>query len=250
MFNQNLLNRLKSAVKNTVALSVSGLTAPMLALTAVTGDALGAFKLDDGPRQVSELLVAEGSDLIGKRIAEVLRDHRLIALAFTPAASGAPHLLIDVPIDTALSPGDRLVVCGAPADLLQLLERERGDLLPGVRWAGVMRRWLRTARRTLLEVDLSVKIATPVLFLTILASTLVFRYGLGSDWSDGVYNTVNIVATGAELHGEDKPEWAKVFLSALKLVGAALVAGFTAIFDPVSHSGKARRCAGDAPRTR
>ncbi len=145
MFNQNLLDRLGAAVKNTVALSVSGLTAPMLALTAVTGDALGAFKLDDGPRQVSELVVADGSDLVGKRIADVAHDHKLIPLAFTPAAGGPPKLLIDVPGDTALSPGDRLVVCGAPADLLQLLERERGELLPGVRWAGVVRRWFRTA---------------------------------------------------------------------------------------------------------
>jgi Trk K+ transport system NAD-binding subunit len=230
MFNQNLLDRFGTAVKNTVALSVSGLTAPLLALTAVTGDALGAFKLDDGPRQVSELVVAENSTLAGKPIADVTRDHRLIPVAFTPAAGGAPRLLLDVPRDTALSPGDRLVVCGSPADLIHLLERERGELLPGVRWAGVIRRWFRTARRTLLEVDLSVKIATPILFLTIFASVLVFRYGLGNDWTDGLYNTVNIVATGAELRGEDKPEWAKVFLSGLKLVGAALIAGFTAIF--------------------
>src|SRR6185295_4318372 len=62
-----------------------------------------------------------------------------------------------------------------------------------------------------------------------LASTLIFRYGFNSDWADGLYNTVNVVATGAELHGEDKPQWAKVFLSVLKLAGAALIAAFTAI---------------------
>src|SRR4051812_35294360 len=38
MFNQNLIDRLGAAVKNTVAASVSALTAPLLALTAVTGD--------------------------------------------------------------------------------------------------------------------------------------------------------------------------------------------------------------------
>jgi Trk K+ transport system NAD-binding subunit len=230
MFNQNLLGRFGAAVKNTVALSVSGLTAPLLALTAVTGDALGAFKLDDGPRQVSELVVAEGSDLAGKRITDVAREHNLIPVAFTPTADGPPKLLLDVPADAKLAPGDRLVVCGTPADLLRLLERERGDLLPGVRWAGAVRRWLRTARSTFLEVDLPVKIATPVLFVTILASTLVFRYGLGNEWPDGLYNTVNVIATGGELHGEGKPEWAKVFLAVLKLAGAALLAAFTAIF--------------------
>src|SRR5436305_1937791 len=37
------------------------------------------------------------------------------------------------------------------------------------------------------------------------------------------------MATGAELRGDAYPAWAKVFLSALKIVGAALLAGFTAI---------------------
>ena len=44
MFNQNLLARFGAAIKNTVALSVSALTAPMLALTAATGEALGEDK--------------------------------------------------------------------------------------------------------------------------------------------------------------------------------------------------------------
>lgn len=230
MFNQNLVDRLGGAMKNTVALSVSGLTAPLLALTAVTGDTLGAFRLDDGPRQVSELVVADSSSLAGKPIAEIAREHHLLPLAFTPAAGGAAKFLLDVPDETPLSSGDRLVVCGAPMDLLGILERERGELLPGVRWAGRFRRWLRTARRTLLEVDLSVKIATPLLFCTILLSTMIFWYGFGTNWADGLYNTVNIVATGAELHGENRPQWAKVFLSVLKLSGAALIAAFTAIF--------------------
>jgi Trk K+ transport system NAD-binding subunit len=228
MFNQNLLARLGAAVKNTVALSVSALTAPMLALTAATGEALGAFKLDDGPRQVSELSVADDSDLAGRTVAEVCGQHRLVPFALTPA-DGPPQLLLDVLGDTRLSPGDKLVVAGAPHDLRPLVEEGRGDLLPGVLWAGALRRWLRTLRRTLLEVDLSVKVITPVLFVTLFASTLIFHYGLDSGWADGLYSTVSIAATGSELHGEGRPEWAKVFLSVLKLAGAALVAGFTAI---------------------
>lgn len=228
MFNQNLITRFAGAVKNTVALSVSALIAPVIALTAVTGDAVGAFKLDAGPRQVSELLVAEGSLLAGARIADLARDNDLVALAHVPAAGDA-RLLLNVSPDAVLAPGDRLVVCGPPRALVKLLERLRGDLLPGVQWAGAVRRWVRTARRTLLEVDLSVKIITPILFVTILASTLIFRYGMNADWGDGLYQTVSVVATGGELHGENKPEWVKVFLSVLKLAGAALVAGFTAI---------------------
>jgi Trk K+ transport system NAD-binding subunit len=228
MFNQNLISRFTGAVKNTVAMSVSALVAPVLALTAVTGDAIGAFKLDDGPRQVSELYVTEDSELTGRRVADAAAEHDLVPLAFTPAG-GEPELLQAIRRDAALAPGDRLVVCGPPQAILKLLQRLRGDLLSGVRWAGAVRRWLRTARRTLLEVDLGVKVITPVLFVTLFASTLVFRYGLGAAWGDGLYETVSIIATGGELHGENRPEWAKVFLSVLKLAGAALVAGFTAI---------------------
>ncbi len=228
MFNQNLIARFGVAVKNTVALSVSALIAPVMALTAVSGDTLGAFKLDDGPRQISELAVPEGSELIGRRIADLATEHGFVPLALVPA-TGEPRFLLALNGDTALSPGDRLVVCGRPLALQKLLQRLRGDLLPGVQWAGVLRRWFRTARRTLLQVDLSVKIITPILFVTLLASTLVFRFGIGTEWGDGLYQTVGIIATGGELHGENKQEWVKVFLSVLKLAGAALVAGFTAI---------------------
>src|SRR5207245_333308 len=82
------------------------------------------------------------------------------------------------------------------------LGRMRGDLLPGVRWAGRLRRWVRTTRTALLEVDLAVKIATPVLFVTLLASTLVFRYGLGTGWGEGLYETASLVAHGSSRHGE------------------------------------------------
>jgi Trk K+ transport system NAD-binding subunit len=229
MFNPNLMARLGSAVKNVTTLSVSALTAPMLALAAVTGDALGAFRLDSGPQQVSELAATDGAGLTGRTVAEVAREHNLVPLVLSPAA-GPPRLLRDIAGDTTLSQGDRLVVCGSPHDIQRLIGKLRGDLLPGVKWAGAIRRWVRTARRTLLEVDLAVKIATPIVFATVLAGTLIFRYALDTSWGDSLYRTVSLMATGSEMHGEGRPEWAKVFLSVLKLAGAALIAAFTAIF--------------------
>ena len=228
MFNQNLLARLGGAVKNTVALSVSGLVAPLLALTAATGETLGAFKLDSGPQQIAEFEVADGADLAGRTLADVAGQYGVVPLAVAPAA-GEARFLLDVRGDTRLSVGDRLVVAGAPAAVRPLLETVRGDLLPGVMWAGAVRRWLRTAVTTLGEVDLSVKIITPVLFVALFASTLTFRYGLESSWADGFYQSVSVMATGAELRADDRPGWAKVFIGGLKIVGAALVAGFTAI---------------------
>lgn len=229
MFNPNLMARLGSAVKNVTTLSVSALTAPMLALAAVTGDALGAFKLDTGPQQVSELEVTDGTDLAGRTVADVAHEYHVVPLALAPAG-GPVRLLRDISGDTVLSPGDRLVVGGSPRDTGTLVGKVRGDLLPGVQWAGTVRRWLRTARRTFFEVDLAVKIATPVVVATVLTGTLVFRYGLETDWGDALYQTVSLMATGADMHGEGRPEWAKAFISVMRLAGAALIAAFTAIF--------------------
>ena len=74
MFNQNLLSRLGTTVKNVFALSTSLLTAPVLAVTALTGQGLGAFRLEgvpDGQRQVADVTISPGSRFYGKRLREV-----------------------------------------------------------------------------------------------------------------------------------------------------------------------------------
>src|SRR5271156_4097850 len=65
MFNQNLLARLGQAVRNVFALSTSLLTAPILAMTAITGQGLGRFHLDgadDERRHVAELQIVPASE--------------------------------------------------------------------------------------------------------------------------------------------------------------------------------------------
>ena len=74
MFNQNLLSRLGKAVQNVFALSTSNLTAPLLALTALTGHALGTFRLQceqHNRRQVAGVTVTPTSPLRGRTLAEV-----------------------------------------------------------------------------------------------------------------------------------------------------------------------------------
>lgn len=229
MFNQNLIPRLGAALRNTTALSVSALTAPLLALSAVTGDSLGIVKLDTGPLQIAEVVAEAGSDLVGRRLAELADQYHYLTLAHLPNA-GAARWLHGVTRDIVLSPADRIVVCGRPDDLEPLLSLSRGRLLPGVRWAGWLRRTARTAIRTFREIDLSLKLGTTALILTLFVSTLVFRYGTGTDWAEGLYRSVSAAATVTDLHGEGQPGWVKVFLSILKIAGAALLAGFTAIF--------------------
>src|SRR5262249_26320267 len=69
VFNQNLLPRLGKAVSNVVPLSTSSLTAPLLALTALTAEALGAFPIGEGRCQVAELRVNAESPVRGQTLA-------------------------------------------------------------------------------------------------------------------------------------------------------------------------------------
>ncbi len=227
MFNPTLVPRLGDAVRNTTALSVSALTAPLLAVSALTGESLGGFALDGGAMQVAEVAVDGGSELVGRPVADVAGQYHLLVVGLTSGDSA--RLFAGVRGDERLGVGDRLAVCGRPDDLDRLLA-PAGDLLTGVYWAGWLRRHGRTAGRTLATVDRPVQIGTAALFLTILASTLVFRFGLGTGWADGLYQTVSAIGTATDLHGDQRPAWGKVFLSVLKLAGAALVAAFTAIF--------------------
>lgn len=227
MFNPTLVPRLGAAVRNTTALSVSALTAPLLAVSALTGESLGGFALEGGAMQVAEVTVDADSELAGRPVSDVAGQFHLLVVGLT--AGGVPRLFAEVRGDERLAAGDRLAVCGRPDDLDRLLA-PAGDLLTGVYWAGWLRRLGRTAGRTLATVDRPVQIGTAVLFLTLFASTLVFRFGLGTGWAGGLYQTVSAIGTATDLRGEQRPAWAKVFLSVLKLAGAALVAAFTAIF--------------------
>ncbi len=229
MFNQNLINRLGHAIRNITALSVSALTAPLLAVSALTGDSLGAFKLDSGPQQIAEIQIVEGSELVGRKLNDLAGQFHLLILAHETANTNI-QLLQHIPSGVALSPGDRVIVCGRPDDLEPLLATGNGDLFSSVLWASWLKRIGRTVRRTLGEIDLAVKLGTVALFVTLFGSTLVFRFGIGVDWADGIYQTVSIVATGSDLKGEGRDDWVKVFISFLKIAGAALIAGFTAIF--------------------
>ncbi len=219
MFNQSLIPRLGAAVRNITALSVSGLTAPLLVLSALTGEALAAFKVGDVPQQVVELAVRDGDQLVGQTVTAAAARHKLLVLCHTPGSPWAD--------DDRLRAGDRLVVCGRPEELEPLLLD--GTSLGGVLWAGRVRRLLRTVRRSVGLIDWPVRAGGVALFVTLFVSTLVFRYGLNTGWAAGFYQTVSVIATGSDLHGEKRSGPEQLFLAVLKLAGAALLAGVTAL---------------------
>jgi Trk K+ transport system NAD-binding subunit len=230
MFNQNLIARLGKAVHNVYALSTSILTAPLLALTALTGQALGAFRLEGwqhGQRQVAEIMVGPESPLLGRTIGDVTTPHQALAVAHLPAGA-APRFFLDVDPAARLAAGDWLVVCGEPHEVAGLLGRAE-DIAPGVRWANPLRRNWRAFWRTVSEVDLSVKVCTGVLLFVIITSTAILHFGRYHDSvADALYHTISLMATGANM-GDYDSNWLKVFVSVLRISGAALTAAFTAI---------------------
>lgn len=232
MFNQNLITRLGNTAHNIVALSTSALTAPLLALIARTGEALGTFRLEDGARlQIAELHIREDSPLRNQTIADALQRHQTLPIAHFPKEQAARYFH-DIHPETRLETHDRLVVFGDAERLRPLLAQADEESLPELLWAGFVRRLGRVLRRTLTEVDLAVKICTAVLVIVIVASTLVFRYGTAQDtFPDAFYRTISLMATGADMGGKDLEAggWQKVFVSLLRLLGTALTAAFTAI---------------------
>jgi Trk K+ transport system NAD-binding subunit len=225
-----LIPRLGKAVINIHALSVSGLTAPLLALTAVAGQAVGTFQANSCRYQVAELTVQEGSPLAGRRIADVAVKHRAVVLAHA-AAPGADRFGFEVDPELRLAAGDRLAVCAERSMLDELRIDIAEDALPHVYWAGWLRRMGRVVRRTLSEIEIPVKIATCVLLVVMAASTLIYRFSVGKPWPEAFYRTVSIMATGADMRAEADAlgEGHRIFVSVLRIAGAALIASFTAL---------------------
>jgi Trk K+ transport system NAD-binding subunit len=230
MFNRALLDRLGKGW-NLAVLSVSALAAPLLALIARTGEALGAFKGGGRTQQVTEVHVGPGgSGLAGLRVREVAERGRCAIVAYVP--NGQPcRFLAEIDPEATLAAGDRLVTCGDPSVLASLTagpEASTTELL----WAGKIRRFARVAARTLAEVDRPVLICTAILLAVILGSTLIFHLTMRYDnLSDALYRTIGLMATAADMKGRELEPggWQKAFVSILRILGVALVAAFTAI---------------------
>jgi Trk K+ transport system NAD-binding subunit len=234
MFNQNLLARMGQTVRNVFALSTSLLTAPLLATAALTGQALGTFRVTDSPnglRQLVEIHVGPGSPLLGQSAASVTIGRDLLLLGHLPESSD-PRLLLDIDPNARLAAGDRLILCGQPASLAPLLATGEEESLQ-VRWAGWLRSAWRIVRQTFAQIDTAVLICTTVLVLTLAASTITLSLGVEKYRrpQDAFLRTVSIMATGAPLQDEDYRDNVaiRVFVPTLRLVGTLLLAAFTAI---------------------
>jgi Trk K+ transport system NAD-binding subunit len=230
MFNQNLLARLGKAVHNVFALSTSLLTAPILATAALTGQALGTYRLDDsasGLLQVLEITI--GPTLAGESVGHLAQRRDVVVVAHTPVQESTRHLLAIDP-EARLQVGDRLVVGGSPARLAPLLSTAQEDERP--RWANMALRLSRVVRRTLAEIDLPVLVGTIIVVVVLALSTTVFYLGVPKyNIADAFLRSVSVMATGAALREEDyeNAPFIRVYAGLLRLLGAVLIAAFTAL---------------------
>jgi Trk K+ transport system NAD-binding subunit len=232
MFNQNLLGRLGKAVHNVFALSTSLLTAPIVAMTAVTGQALGTYRLDDSPeglRQLIEITIGPTSPLREQTVGHLLSQRDVAVMAYFPAAGGDTFLL-DVHSATTLRVGDHIILHGSPRDLTPLLSSEKARDIE-LRWAHWFRRMGRVAWRTIAEMDIAVLISTIVLLLVVLVSSVVLWWGVRRySFPVALLRTVSIMATAAGLHDEDyEDDHIRIYVSGLRLIGALVMAAFTAL---------------------
>jgi Trk K+ transport system NAD-binding subunit len=153
LFNQSLISRLGAAVGNMQALSTSALAAPLLALIARTGESLGAVQLGQGRRQqIAEITVADGSPLVGQRVADLARQHQVAVVAHHPA--GQPWRVIrQVDAQATIAAHDKLVLCGASEQVTALLASGENESMPVLLWAGITRRFSRVMARGVTMVD-------------------------------------------------------------------------------------------------
>jgi Trk K+ transport system NAD-binding subunit len=228
LFDQNFMARLGKAVSDVYALSTEKLTAPLFTMTALTGQALGRVTVGDDAEAMLQIAAIAVDPTLQKPIRTLIAEHQMQVLAHLPC-QGRECFLHEVDPEATLQVGDRLFFCGSPGKIATLLGDDARD--GGVHWAGWIRRFSRVAWRTMADVDLAVKICVSVFLGVVCISTLILHFGVEKQsWAMAVFRTISLMATGGDMHAELYTEkWQLIYVSVLRVLGAALTAAFTAI---------------------
>jgi Trk K+ transport system NAD-binding subunit len=226
IFNQNLAVRFQALLGNLVPVSVSALTAPLLALTAITGESLATFDVVNTKQEIARLKIFRDSPLIDKPLQTIAREHRVEVIGLVRKGGGAALLSEVNPSDTPRV-GDRLIVLGEPSAIDPLREVQAAN--PASLRGWIVGRIGRVIKRTFQAVDAPVRWATLTLIIVVFLSTLIFHFAFRSGWAESLFTTVALMTTSDSMQGEALTSEGKVFMSFLKIVGTALIAVFTAL---------------------
>ncbi|MFO0813898.1 MAG: NAD(P)-binding protein [Gemmatales bacterium] len=218
LFNDNLVNKLSKTINHVVALSSSRLSGPLLATTALSGDVLTRFHSGESDWQIERIEVEHDSILQQSTPQDLIREHPGISL------------LQRLPEQEKLQAQQQLLVAGPVEKLAQVKVLAQGDKSIA-EWAGMFKRFGRTLWSTITEIEWPVKLAAIVFFSVIFTGSVIcWLSGLADTLPRGLFRTLNIMVTSADLREQDYPApWQHVFISFLKLSGLLLTAAFTAL---------------------
>ncbi len=228
LFNNNLIENIANVAPRVFPLSIPSLTAPMLAARTLPGQVLGTFRIEGAQLerwQISQFTVPVGSGLIGQTLEQVTTSNDVWLLSHL-TREGDETYLDTIDRSRKLRAKDGIVVCGTPANLTNLA-RQTEDSFLELRWASSIRRFFRMIHQTFREIDLLLKMLFLVLVFVVTTSTLVFVIFGQESIPNAIYHSVSIMATMADMR--ENREELRVYVSALRFVGAALTAAFTAI---------------------
>lgn len=219
LFNENLVAKLGQTVANVIALSSSRLAGPLIASTALSGDVLSRFNSSHCEWQIERISIEQGSPLLGSQVSSLAGDFPRL------------QLLTEFPEGKRLAAEDSLLFVGPVNEMPRLREAVTGTEGLSAKWAGRVKRFFRTIITTLKEIEWPVKLAAYVFFAVILTGSIIcWLSGLADTLPRGLFRTLNIMVTSADLREQDYPSpWQHIFISFLKMTGLLLTAAFTAL---------------------
>lgn len=218
LFNENLVNKLSNTIKNVIALSSSRLSGPLLASTALSGDVLARFESNQTDWHVERIEIEPESTLANQTVASFREKFPNVSLLNNNAGM------------TNWPSRQVLLVAGPVKALTEVRHQSQADSNL-TEWASIFSRFGRTLWTTIAEIEWPVKLAALCFFSVILTGSIIcWLSGLADTPARGLFRTLNIMVTAADLREQDYPSpWQHVFISFLKLSGLLLTAAFTAL---------------------
>ncbi len=218
LFNENLVNKLSNTIKNVIALSSSRLSGPLLASTALSGDVLARFESNQTDWHVERIEIEPESSLANQTVASFREKFPNVSLLNN--TEGITHW-----------PSRQVLLVAGPVKALTEVRHQSQSDSNLAEWASIFSRFGRTLWTTISEIEWPVKLAALCFFSVILTGSIIcWLSGLADTPARGLFRTLNIMVTAADLREQDYPSpWQHVFISFLKLSGLLLTAAFTAL---------------------
>lgn len=221
LYNQTLGERLDHLLSNHITLSVSALSAPIFAFSAMGNKAIGQLRLFQEIWSIQEEIIDEFHPWYQKTFNELWENPEKMFIYYLPA-QGELDLVSAVIQGQKLQKGDHIIIGNRPK-----IKKNRWNL-----WKQLIK--LITNLKQYKSYIKPVLIITLILFLTILFATLTYlSVNLDTPFIDAFYFSVGMItgAGGQEEVAESAPNWIKLFTAFMMIIGAGIVGIFYALIN-------------------